>query len=499
MTNQQFTPPGQTGPQDTGGPRVTRDDLRDPSRLRRVVEGRKIGGVAGGLARYFDVDPVIVRVAFAVTGFFFVGILVYAALWVVVPEDGSTDRPLGLDDRNRGYLLLGIAGLAALMLLGTPWGWTDVPFPLILVGLVVALVLSQRTRRETPPPPPWGQYGNGPVMPGAPVTDSPTTAPQQAPTVGQVWNGSAWVPPGVAAATSVPSAPAASAGSSGLGGSGGSGSGGWQYTQGSHGPGQYWVAPTVPAPPRKRGPLLFWWTMLLMTLSVATLWLMDVTGTRAGLSAYPAIALACVGLMLLVGAFWGRAGGLVLVGLLLLPVLGLARAAEVVEDERTLWAPTSAAEVQDSYHRNLGRVVLDLSRLDTTALEGRTIRVSVNVGDVELIMPAQASWDVEGSVGLGALTMDDQELEGPGLTYTTSNARGDSTTSFSVQAESDLGRVTLRRAGPGAPTDGATDRPSDGVADPAAPAADPAAARYLTPSAGGAFAAAAPSSEGTAR
>lgn len=475
MTNQQFTPPGQTGPQDTSGPRVTRDDLRDVSRLRRVVEGRKIGGVAGGVARYFDVDPVIVRVAFAVTGFFFVGIVVYAALWLIVPEDGSTDRPLGLDDRNRGYLLLGIVGVAVLMLLGTPWGWTDVPFPLILVGVVVALVLAQRTKRDVPLPPPWstGQTWTGPGAADpsrvAAEASSPSAQPtaSQAPGVGQVWNGSAWVVPGTAgtAAPVAPEVPAGAVGSwSGTFANGSGGRGGWQYTQGPNGPGQYWVAPTLPAPPRKRGPLLFWWTLLLTVLSVGTLGLMDLAGTHVAWSAYPAVALACVGLMLLLGAFWGRAGGLILIGLLLLPVLGLARAGEVINDEKTVWAPTSAAAVKDSYHRNLGRVVLDLSDLDTTDLDGRTIRVSVNVGDVELIMPRNASWDVDGSVGLGALTMDGQELEGPDLTYTASNTVGGTSTRFTVQAETDLGQLTLRRAGqPGAPADEGADPTSSTV------------------------------------
>ena len=40
------------------GPRVTRDEVRDLSRLRRSRDDRKIGGVAGGLARHLDIDPI---------------------------------------------------------------------------------------------------------------------------------------------------------------------------------------------------------------------------------------------------------------------------------------------------------------------------------------------------------------------------------------------------------------------------------------------------------
>src|SRR3989339_1464054 len=54
-------------------------------RSRRV---RVFGGIAGGLAQYFNLDPILVRVLFVVVtilhGF---GILLYIILWIVVPEE----------------------------------------------------------------------------------------------------------------------------------------------------------------------------------------------------------------------------------------------------------------------------------------------------------------------------------------------------------------------------------------------------------------------------
>ena len=41
-----------------------------PRRLLRSRSDRMIAGVAGGLASYFNVDPVIVRIAFAISIFF---------------------------------------------------------------------------------------------------------------------------------------------------------------------------------------------------------------------------------------------------------------------------------------------------------------------------------------------------------------------------------------------------------------------------------------------
>lgn len=60
--------------------------MRD--RLYRSRRVRVLGGVAGGLAKYFNLDPIIVRVLFVIItilhGF---GILLYVILWIVVPEE----------------------------------------------------------------------------------------------------------------------------------------------------------------------------------------------------------------------------------------------------------------------------------------------------------------------------------------------------------------------------------------------------------------------------
>ena len=56
-------------------------------KLYRSRIDRMIGGVAGGLAEYFDMDPTLVRVLFAISvAFSGAGILAYVVLWIVVPE-----------------------------------------------------------------------------------------------------------------------------------------------------------------------------------------------------------------------------------------------------------------------------------------------------------------------------------------------------------------------------------------------------------------------------
>jgi len=59
-------------------------------RLERPLKGRMVAGVAAGLGEYFGIDPTIVRVVFAaVTLLAGVGVLIYLAGWLLIPEQGE--------------------------------------------------------------------------------------------------------------------------------------------------------------------------------------------------------------------------------------------------------------------------------------------------------------------------------------------------------------------------------------------------------------------------
>jgi phage shock protein PspC (stress-responsive transcriptional regulator) len=61
-----------------------------PRRLTRSRADKYVGGVAGGLGSYFDVDPVLVRVGFAVSTLFSgAGLLAYLVLLAVLPQDDA--------------------------------------------------------------------------------------------------------------------------------------------------------------------------------------------------------------------------------------------------------------------------------------------------------------------------------------------------------------------------------------------------------------------------
>ena len=57
-----------------------------PRRMKRSRSDRMIGGVCAGIARYFDIDPVIVRIAtIALVAAGGVGAVTYIAAWILMP------------------------------------------------------------------------------------------------------------------------------------------------------------------------------------------------------------------------------------------------------------------------------------------------------------------------------------------------------------------------------------------------------------------------------
>jgi phage shock protein PspC (stress-responsive transcriptional regulator) len=65
-------------------------------RLYRDPDHRVLGGVCGGLAAYFNMDPVVLRIIFAVLFFITSGaaLLAYLILWIAVPKAATTAQRL---------------------------------------------------------------------------------------------------------------------------------------------------------------------------------------------------------------------------------------------------------------------------------------------------------------------------------------------------------------------------------------------------------------------
>ena len=109
-------------------------------RLYRSKKDRILGGVCGGIAEYFDVDPTWVRLLWALCvlagG---VGLLAYILAWAIIPSNpkqkGSDNgevarmaarkgREMRKEERGNGMLIAGIIVLGiGLVFLATNFGW----------------------------------------------------------------------------------------------------------------------------------------------------------------------------------------------------------------------------------------------------------------------------------------------------------------------------------------------------------------------------------------
>jgi phage shock protein PspC (stress-responsive transcriptional regulator) len=128
----------------------------EPRRLTRSSGDRVLAGVAGGLGRYFGVDPVMFRIGFVISLFFGgLGAIGYGLLWLFVPIDADPDlaqraggrlRALGFW-RGLGLLALGVLLLAGLAVLaaaaafGVGLGW-GVPTAILIIAIGALLALA---------------------------------------------------------------------------------------------------------------------------------------------------------------------------------------------------------------------------------------------------------------------------------------------------------------------------------------------------------------------
>jgi phage shock protein C len=69
--------------------RLAKGGAMDSTRkLYRSKTDRKVAGVCGGLAQYFNIDATLIRVLFVVLAVFGgAGLVLYLALWIIVPKE----------------------------------------------------------------------------------------------------------------------------------------------------------------------------------------------------------------------------------------------------------------------------------------------------------------------------------------------------------------------------------------------------------------------------
>jgi phage shock protein PspC (stress-responsive transcriptional regulator) len=344
-------------------PQPTAPPHQDLDRLRRSTTDRYVAGVAGGLGRHFNIDPTILRVLLVVLTFFGgAGLLVYAACWLFVPEDDADHAVVNVAAEPRKILLLAAAGVAFLLAVGDAFNGFGAGWPIVGLALVAAVVLIARDRRTVAGP-----------------SERPGTHPSVGDSTGAAWT----APVGEAAAEPTRAL------------DGGSAPPAWQPP----------VArpPLIPPRPRRTGIIWFWPTLALIAVGLGALGIYDHTHHVVD-GAYPALALAITAVMLLVGSFVGRPGGLVLIGF----VSSIALAGNVAvggsfgTDARDLReTPATAAQVRSDYSSTVGEIRLDLTEVsDPASLAGRQLDVHLRTGHIVVIVPRSLNVDVEASVDI---------------------------------------------------------------------------------------------------
>ncbi|MBI2169622.1 MAG: PspC domain-containing protein [Actinobacteria bacterium] len=323
---------------ETPQPTPTQPAVARPRRLTRSVDDKVVAGVAGGLGEYFGVDPVVFRIGFvAVTLLGGSGILLYLVGWLVLPK-GDGGRSVGSDLVRRGSAptVIGalLIGLAILFLAHDTfhWGAGRPLLSLALIGSGAALLWWRADARGD-------DIASAPPSPRVPPSRVAPTPPE--------------VPPEIPPAPPVPPVPS---------------------------------PPPPSTPPRRprRSPL-----------GRATLAVILIMGGLAGLADAAEVAdvsadgvvagaLIITGLGLVVGAFWGRAKWLIIVGVILTLVLGGASTFDVpleggFGERRSV--PDDLSEVRPEYRLFAGELRLDFSRVDFPA---RTTRIEASVGFGEL-------------------------------------------------------------------------------------------------------------------
>ena len=66
--------------------------MNEKKRIYKIEEGRKIFGVCGGVAEYFNIDPTLVRVVWGVLGLTFgTGLILYLVCAFAFPNKSEVE------------------------------------------------------------------------------------------------------------------------------------------------------------------------------------------------------------------------------------------------------------------------------------------------------------------------------------------------------------------------------------------------------------------------
>jgi hypothetical protein len=203
-------------------------------------------------------------------------------------------------------------------------------------------------------------------------------------------------------------------------------------------------------PPRERS-ILGRLTLSTICLALAGLGAVDLAGASIPAMAYWATALGVTAAALLLGAWFGRARALIVLGIVL--VLGTSAtgaAHRVTHDQafdRTVrWAPTTAADVKTSYDADTGQATLDLSAVDFTSKD-TTTSVHLGAGRLRIKVPTNVDLTVHASLGVGSADILGEPSDGFGIDRGVTNPGPDGTGggALTLNIQQGAGRLEVTR------------------------------------------------------
>lgn len=377
-----------------------------PSRPR---EGRQVAGVALAVARRYDIDPTLVRIAFVVAATTGVGAALYGAGWLALPDE----RGEPVRTRPHPWVIIGLI-IATIASLGSVFSnkgqW--------VLGLLVAaglLYLLHRSRGDR-------------VLPAAP-TGSTAAAAAAEPTVSLRKDEADPVPPAWDPLGAAPFA--------------------WDLPEPS-------PLPEPDEPRRRRAPVTAVTLGLALLATAGTGAVLLLLGRLAPTSApvLLGVALGVVGLGLLVGSFLHAGRGLVPFALILSALTWGALSAPLdripngdVGDIQV--SPVTVAQLKPDYRSGFGDVTLDLRGLD---LSGSTadlpLSIETGLGDVSVRLPDNADVRFSANSGLGDIRFDQQDVSGSPSSKLTATSLGDDGVAggrtLVIDVHSGAGDVTVR-------------------------------------------------------
>ncbi|MDQ3782246.1 MAG: cell wall-active antibiotics response protein, partial [Actinomycetota bacterium] len=212
------------------------------------------------------------------------------------------------------------------------------------------------------------------------------------------------------------------------------------------------VASPPPPPPRPavRGPRSYLGRLtmacLLITIGILAL-LRNLDAVDLEARHFAAAGVLVVGLGLLVGSFFGRARGLILVGLLAVPVMVAATAVRVPlsgDWGRETVRPLGTGELRPEYEHGVGRFVLDLTEVGPLT-ETTAVSVDQGIGELEVLVPDDLSVSVDAAVAAGEVEVFDRTDDGLDVSSTYPGQAGEPT--LELDLDLGIGRISVARQG----------------------------------------------------